>query len=564
MYKRISIFLFLVSVTVLALSSTVLLTPAFAEYELAKLLAADGAEPENFGYSVAVDGDFAVIGAWADDDNGDRSGSAYVYRDNGSSWIQMAKLLPGDGDTNDRFGWSVAISGDNVLIGARSVNDYGTGSGAAYVFRRDDNGTPADPGDDTWVEQQKLWASDPAGGDYFGWSVAILADNAVIGAFYDDDNGTSSGSAYVFRRDDQGTPLDPSDDTWVEHQKLLPSDGDEFDWFGCAVGLSGDNAVIGAYKDEDLGGGSGSAYIFRRDDSGTPLDPSDDLWGEQDKLLASDGAGGDYFGIAVAISGDNAIIGAPRNHDLGSYSGSAYVFRRDDSGTPLDPSDDTWIEQEKLLDYFGDNGDFFGQAVSISGDVLVSGSYLDDNRNPNAGSVSVFYRDDSGTPADPSDDLWTQEGRLLASDGADDDLLGWAVSISGATCVAGAYGDDDNGLDSGSAYVFDVVTLTLTSAGIPSGDEAQQITLLTSAPNPFNPLTTVDYYVPAAGLVRLAVYGVDGRLITRLVDEQQSPGRHSVQWAGRDRDGRRVSSGVYLVRLEFGDQVRSHKVMMVE
>ena len=273
-----------------------------------KLLASDGAGWDQFGYCVSISGDYAIIGASHNDDNGDHSGSAYIFKRDGTSWTEEAKLIASDGAEYDSFGRSVSIDGDYAIIVARYDDDNGDASGSAYIFKRD--GT-------TWNEQAKLLASDGAERDYFGSSVTIYRNYAIIGATDDDDNGDESGSAYIFKRD--GT-------SWTEEAKLIASDGTEGDAFGHSVSIDGDYAIIGAYGDDDY---SGSAYVFKRD--GTS-------WNEQDKLLASDGAERDYFGRSVSISGDYAIIGAYGDDDNGDHSGSAYLFRKLDPNAPNAPT----------------------------------------------------------------------------------------------------------------------------------------------------------------------------------------------------------------------------------
>ncbi|RZB38448.1 MAG: hypothetical protein SRB2_00196 [Desulfobacteraceae bacterium Eth-SRB2] len=214
---------------------------ALTATQVAKLVAADGASGDLFGYSVAVDGDTAVIGAWADVDAGVSSGSAYVFtRDAIGDWSQQAKLLAGDGASADFFGWSVAVDGDTAVIGAWADDDAGVSSGSAYVFTRNAIGD--------WSQQAKLLAADGASGDFFGESVAVDGDTAVIGAFYDDENYVSSGSAYVFTRvfTDDGI-------NWEQQAKLLAGDGASADFFGWSVAVDGDTAVIGAWADDDAG-----------------------------------------------------------------------------------------------------------------------------------------------------------------------------------------------------------------------------------------------------------------------------------------------------------------------
>jgi len=267
-----------------------------------------------------------------------------------------------------------------------------------------------------WTEIQKLLASDGAAGDVFGTSVSLDGDTVLIGAVSDDDNGAGSGSAYIFTR--SGT-------TWTPQTKLLASDGHAGDQFGCFVSLFGDTALIGAMWDDDNGVDSGSAYVFTR--TGT-------TWTQQQKLSASDAAAGDWFGSCVSLSGDTALIGA-QAYDTGN--GSAYVFTR--TGT-------TWTQQAKLLASDGAAGDCFGYMVSIDGNTALIGADYDDDNGVDSGSAYVFTR--TGT-------TWTQQAKLLASDGAaGDDFSGGGVVLSGDTVIIGAELDDDNGVDSGSAYVF--------------------------------------------------------------------------------------------------------------
>jgi len=399
--------------------------PCWREQE--KLLASDGVSNAGFGHSVSVSGDYAIVGAYGDDDNGTYSGSAYIFKWDGTSWIEQQKLLASDGAAHDHFGHSVFVSGDYAIVGAvfDDDDDNGTNSGSVYIFKRD--GT-------VWSEQVKLIASDGADGDFFGYSISICGDYAIVGACLDDDNGTYSGSAYIFKKSD--TSGDPN---WYEEAKLTASDGAADDRFGRGVSVSGDYAIVGAYWNDDNGSKSGSAYIFKKSD--TPGDPN---WYEQDKLTASDAAAGDEFGIGVSVSGDYAIVGAVFNDDNGAESGSAYIFKRDGM---------VWSEQVKLIASDGEDNDNFGYSVSVSGDYAIVGAYGDDSRT---GSAYIFKCD--GT-------VWGEQVKLIASDDAAYDLFGTSVSISGYYAIVGAYGNDDKGSSSGSAYVFDNICPELPCSG---------------------------------------------------------------------------------------------------
>jgi hypothetical protein len=274
-----------------------------------KLTASDAAMHDMFGSYVAIDGDTAVVGARASDDAGDQSGSTYIFQDTSGTgdWTEIKKLTASDAAAMDIFGRNVEIDGDTIIIGAYGNSDAGYQSGSAYIFR-DTSGT----GD--WTEIKKLTASDAAAGDHFGINVDIDGDTAIVGAYMDNDAGTNSGSAYIFR-DTSGTG------DWTEIKKLTASDAAAGDEFGRVAEIDGDTAIVGAWFDDDAGTDSGSAYIFK--DTSTTGD-----WSSfsQTKLTASDAAAGDWFGFNVAIDGNTAIVGARFDDDAGTDSGSAYVY----------------------------------------------------------------------------------------------------------------------------------------------------------------------------------------------------------------------------------------------
>jgi len=383
--------------------------PASAQSVETKLTASDGAEWNQFGRSVSVSGNTIVVGAEYDNDNGVSSGSAYVFVREETSWIEQQKLTASDGAALDLFGNSVSVSGNTIVVGAHGDDDNGQDSGSAYVFVRE--GT-------SWTEQQKLTASDGAAADFFGYSVSVSGDTIVIGAHGDDDNGVSSGSAYVFVREET---------SWTEQQKLTASDGEALDFFGYSVSVSGDTIAVGAEYDDDNGQDSGSAYVFVGEETS---------WTEQQKLTASDGEAADFFGYSVSVSGDTIAVGAHSDDDNGQDSGSAYVFVGEET---------SWTEQQKLTASDGEAADFFGYSVSISGDTIAVGAKYDDDNGQDSGSAYVFVGEETS---------WTEQQKLTASDGAAADFFGYSVSISGDTIVIGAAYDDDNGQNSGSAYVY--------------------------------------------------------------------------------------------------------------
>lgn len=415
MFNRIRNSALIVLGAIVALTVGARLTPAFGQNKATKLHAPDGIAGDGFGYSVAISGNTAVIGAWCDDNY---AGSAYIYRYDGSSWAQEAKLLASDRAAKDLFGWSVDISGDAVVVGAIRNDDNGFFTGSAYIFRFNSS---------NWVEEAKLLPSDSAYWDEFGFSVGISGDTVVIGALRNDDNDPNSGSAYVFRFDGS---------SWVEEQKLLPSDGAEEDLFGNSVAVSGNTAVVGAFRgDVAQKSNCGSAYVYHFDGL---------RWVEKQKLVASDADHADHFGGSVAVSGDIAVIGAygDDNADAGNIycnSGSAYVFRFNGS---------KWIEEAKLQILDAGCGDQFGWTVDTSANTVVVGA-PDGHWGSTCGPGFAYMFRFNGS-------RWIQGIRFTSSDTAFGDHFGWSVGVFGNTALIGADWDDDNGHDSGSAYIFDL------------------------------------------------------------------------------------------------------------
>jgi hypothetical protein len=412
----------------------------------------DSTTGSSFGASAAMDDRRAVIGATGALGTCAGglpclSGAAYVFRLENGAVVQEAKLMSSDAEESDYFAGSVSISGHRVAVGAHFKDDA---AGAAYVFRRDDARTPADPTDDHWLQEAKLAHPDVAAWDSFGISVAIENGWILVGASNDDDAcpgdpDCESEAVYVFRLDNARTPADPTDDRWVSHDKLIPSDSAREDYFGCSLAINSGRAVVGALKSES-GYRSGTVYVFRVDDKGTPTNLGDDVWVQEAKLTASDSAAEDLFGT-VGIDQNTVVVGAPgcdnSSHDS---AGAVYVFQFDDAGTPTDRTDDRWIQKAKMTASNAATGDRFGDAVAIAGDRILVGARMHDHACPddiecNCGAAYLLRRTLSG---------WVQELKLTASDAARADGLGASVAIAGDRAVAGAPVDDRRG----SAYIF--------------------------------------------------------------------------------------------------------------
>ncbi|MEW6742743.1 MAG: FG-GAP repeat protein [Planctomycetota bacterium] len=306
--------------------------------ELAKH--AGGGELEEFGRSVSVSGDVAVVGA----PTALSFGSAYVYRWNGCQWVHEQRLRASDGQQGDRFGEAVVVGQDLlepvvirqdlVVVSAPRAGDD---AGAAYVFRFDGSG---------WNEEQKLVPSDIASGDRFSSSLAVDGELIVAGA---SAKAGFTGAAYVFRRNKAGL--------WVEEQRLLPNDPELGDRFGSAVAVQGDVAIVGASKeDEACGGGdcnAGCAYVFGYQRLG---------WVQQQKLMASDAGPGDQFGGRLSMEENTLLVGVPVDD---ASCGSVYLFGWDGSA---------WVEKDKITVRDGGTGDFFGMGLCVSNNRALVGA----------------------------------------------------------------------------------------------------------------------------------------------------------------------------------------------
>ncbi|MBL7817304.1 MAG: T9SS type A sorting domain-containing protein [Saprospiraceae bacterium] len=344
----------------------------------AKLLSSNRSWYDLFGNSVSIDGDYAIVGAYSENE-GLRSGAgaAYIFKRTGTTWLQEAKVVAPDRQTIDEFGTSVAISGNYAIVGAKQgFRDTAfISAGAAYIFKR--TGT-------IWEQEAKIVASDRAAGDRFGHTVAISGDYAIVGARNEGEDSSgrntlvSAGSAYIFKRTGTG---------WEQEAKIVASDREMGALFGRSVAISGDYAIVGAFKeDKDAIGvnastDAGAAYIFKR--TGTN-------WTQEAKIVASDRAALDEFGYSVAINGDVAVVGLPARN-------FAYVFKR--TGT-------TWTQESKIVGSDRTTLDWFGGSVAINNDVIIVGAESDSKVTTSsdilqgAGSAYFFQRQTTNAVTD--------------------------------------------------------------------------------------------------------------------------------------------------------------------
>ena len=328
--------------------------------ETQKLTASNGAASNFFGASVAVNGDIAFVGARGATPRGNFSGAVYVFaRGTDGIWTEVQILNADDGAAGNFFGWSLTLTDALALIGARGNGDDPNFAGAAYVFARGEAGQ--------WTQRQKLMATDAAGGDGFGFSVALVGETILIGAPGENEKGSLAGAAYLFTRSAEGQ--------WTQRQKLLSEDGASGDEFGYSVALAEAAAVVGARfarkdtEDPEITLRPGAVYVF-----GPETESNETLWREVQKLTAEDGLTSDEFGGSVAAS-EKAIVVGSRNADVnGSIRGASYVFTLEQESEAVI----AWTEHQKILAKDGAGGDAFGASIALSDKWLIVGSPFDD------------------------------------------------------------------------------------------------------------------------------------------------------------------------------------------
>ena len=373
----------------------------------AKLLSPDAEALDRLGWSCATNGHFAACGVFGDSDFGSNSGSVYVFTqsDDATSWGQPLKLTASDAAAYDSFGWAVAMDGQSLIVGSPGDDDSGLSSGAAYVFVYDQV--------TGWTQQAKLLPSDGAANDEFGFSVSIKGDLAAVGAHYDADMGSYSGSVYIFRR---------SGVLWTQEAKLNASDEISWDKFGSSVALADQAVAVGALEADGGASSSGAAFVFRCVNG---------LWTQEAKLIAFDAETSDRLGVSIAFDGDTVIAGAEGDE---SYTGAVYVFERED---------DVWSTKAKWTAINSATGNTFGDAVAMSGKTVIVGGYN--------GPAVVFVKDAGN---------WRRQVELDSQGGH----YGCSVALAGSCALIGAYFNCDLATNAGAAYVYSLVAMPQVSS----------------------------------------------------------------------------------------------------
>lgn len=324
-------------------------------YQQAKLVAEPFFADDTLGGNVALKDDIAILGVMKRDDKGDDSGAVIVFERHSNNWVQTQIITAPDARAGDAFGQSISLTSSHLVIGAPKNDALGKDSGAAYVYKREN---------DAWLYQAKIAPVDGAAGDLFGISVAIDSDTIVVGADLHDEKANNAGAVYVYVLEGE---------QWEQEAKLTASDGGETDIFGVRVAISNDTVLVSARRDDidDVGIDAGSAYIFEREDS---------TWMQKLKLTSPDGKADDRFGRGVAINGERAIISAMNHDAIGIDTGAAYLYEKV-SGI--------WRYSSKIIAEKSSPNDRFGWNVALSDRMAVISTPNHDGTGIDSGAVFI-------------------------------------------------------------------------------------------------------------------------------------------------------------------------------
>ncbi len=503
--------------------------------EIIKIVASDRDAGDKYGTSVSISGDIAIVGAHSEDhdntgeNNLSEAGSAYIFEFNGSTWIEQQKLVASDRGAFDWFGFSVSISGDRAIVGANQEDHDSDGEN----FNNLAGSAYIFHYDGTaWIEQQKLVSSDRANGDLFGISVSIDEDRAIVGADHEDHDASGGNTV----GDAGAAYIFEFDGTaWIEQQKVVASDRGAIDRFAGSVCINGDRAIVGARLNdfdtlgENTFGEAGAAYIFEY--NGT-------TWAEQQKLVASDRGSGDNFGHSVSLSGDRAIVGAwlkgfeTKEGNTLFNAGAAYIFENDG---------EYWVEQQKIVASDKEANDRFGASVGISDDRAIVGADREGHDNSEGSTVTfagaAYTYAYSGT-------TWVAHQKLVASDTEFNDEFGHSVAISGDRIIIGAHFEDHNASggnnlgNAGSAYIFETLVVSVIEDKIPD---------LRIYPNP----TRNALLIEVSEEVNLEIKSVMGKVMFTQTKVLQN----------LNLDLSTYSSGLYFIKVSNGNQTIIQKII---
>lgn len=401
----------------------------FSKAHLDLIMASDGYRNAHFGHTVAIHGHTTVVGAYAEGNGG----SVYVFTllnergGTGPNWNQVGILTAEDDSTDDYFGYAVAVNNNTIFVGAYRSDLSGTDSGAVYIF----NSNPSSG--EGYKVSSTLTSLMPVNNEYFGYAIATRDGLIVVGAYGNNDKGSSAGAVYIYTCNRQ---IATGITTCQNGIRIYSSDATSHDLFGSAVAVQGDTIVVGAHGDEPKGTASGSAYVFI-------YDTGSRAWSQDTKLVGSKVDSHDYFGYSVSVYEGYLIIGAYQGDGHHEASGVVYIFQQ--SARRLGNAQlSDWYEVDILMAKDSHTASYFGYAVSIYQDKLIIGAPGDDTIVVSAGSAYAYENLHSG---------WRFVYKMYGK-GSEYDSFGCAVALYRCIAVAGSLLGDGSVTDSGTAYVF--------------------------------------------------------------------------------------------------------------
>lgn len=382
-------------------------------------------EGDELGRAIASFEDTLILTAPLDDTAaGASTGSVRVYRRDGLDWNLVQTITANDEEAGDRFGFSVSIHENTLVIGSRSDDDDGLNSGSAYVYQRNDTTS-------NFTFSQKLRASTGRERDQFGFSVAVEGDHLIVGVRMDDEGGKNSGSLEYFSRPDEG-----SDFAFVS--RIQPDAVEKGDQFGSSLAIDGNRLFVGARKDNNAKTNAGAVYYFTR--SGTN-------WNLVQTILPSKPEDNGYFGWSISVSGSRLAVGQPARERV-SRSGKAFIHEQNEGGT------NNWGVVKRIDPADANGGNRFGFSISISGTNLLVGAprLRAEVDGPRGGDARVYARNEGGT------DNWGRVRHLTADNAGGGDEYGYSVLASGEQLFVGARLEDSGATNAGAFYVDDLRT----------------------------------------------------------------------------------------------------------
>ncbi len=388
---------------------TLVAANSFAAQDI--ILADDGKAGDSFGYSVAIDGNTALVGAFKSDIDGViDAGAAYVYVLGDNGWQKQAKLVAEPAFAEDTLGGNVALNNNVAMLGVSRRDDKGKDSGAVIFFEREVN---------SWKQRHIFTAPDAQAGDAFGQSIALTKNHLIIGAPRNDTLSSDAGAAYIYKREN---------DSWRYQTKITASDGVAGDLFGISVAIDGNTILVGADLHDEKAENAGAVYVYIL---------KENKWKQEAKLMASDGGKTDIFGVRVALSKNTALVSARRDdtEELGIDAGSAYIFVRDGS---------TWTQQVKLTSPDGQADDRFGRGVGLSGDTAIISAMNHDTNGSNTGALYVYKKGSGG---------WRYTSKFVAKSSMSEDKFGWNVGLSNGVAIVATPNHDAQGQESGAVFI---------------------------------------------------------------------------------------------------------------